>query len=122
VRSLSVYLDESSTGEKLVAGLYADDGGHPGRLLAQGDPVAAKAGEWNAIDVPGTAVADGDRYWIALLGIGDGRLTFRDEAQGGCHSETSSSSSLDALPPTWTTGTEYDDCPVSAYAAAAMAT
>jgi hypothetical protein len=118
VSSISVYVDEASTGEKVTAGVYADDNGHPGALLAAGKAVAARAGQWNEIALASTALAADARYWLAILGTGDGHLAFRDDPQGGCHSETTPSElSLDALPATWTTGNEYTDCPASAYAA-----
>lgn len=113
--SISIYLDASSTSEKLTAGLYADHDGHPGSLLAQGN-ATAKAGEWNTIALPAAAMTAGDHYWIALLGTGSGHIAFRDDPQGGCHSETTPSSiSLDTLPSAWSTGSEFGDCPVSAY-------
>ena len=113
--SISIYLDTSSTGEQLTAGLYDDHDGHPGSLLAQGD-AAPNAGEWNTISLSAAAMTAGHHYWIALLGTGAGRIAFRDDPQGGCHSETTPSSiSLDALPSAWSTGNEFGDCPVSAY-------
>jgi hypothetical protein len=119
VGSISVYVDASSTDLTATAGLYADDGGHPGVLLASGDTTVARPGQWNTIAVPTTAVKAGERYWIALLGTGDGKLVFRDAPQGSCHSETTPAElTLDALPSTWMTGNEYTDCPVSAYGTA----
>jgi hypothetical protein len=116
IESLSIYLDPASTAEKLVAGLYADDAGHPGALLAQGDAIIDAYG-WQDVAVPATAVTAGERYWIGVLGAGGGRIAFRD-ADGDCRSETTPSSlTLDVLPATWSSGAEYDDCPVSAYAA-----
>jgi hypothetical protein len=118
VGSISVYVDESSTDVDVSAGVYADDGGHPGALLAQGGTIVAHRDDWNVITLPPTAVKGGEHYWIALLGTGDGKLVFRDTARGVCHSETTPSElTLDALPSTWATGNEYTDCPVSAYAA-----
>jgi hypothetical protein len=115
VDSISIYLDASSTGETLTAGLYADQDGHPGSLLAYGN-ATAKAGAWNAITLPAPTVTAGDHYWIALLGTGSGRIAFRDDPGGGCRSETTPSSmSLDSLPSAWSTGNEFGDCPVSAY-------
>jgi len=99
----------------VVVGLYADGDGHPGPLLAQGtaDP---KGDGWNAIAIPDTAVRAGERYWIALLGLGTGDVRFRDEPEGECHSETTPwGLELDSLPASWTTGAEWDDCPLSAY-------
>ena len=118
VSSISLYVDENSTGERFAVGLYADADGHPGALLTQG-AADAKPGDWNAVAVPDTAVTAGQRYWIALVGTGPGQIAFRDRPDS-CHSETTHDGlDLDALPATWTTGTEYDDCPLSAYAAGA---
>jgi hypothetical protein len=117
VRSISLYLDASTTGDKVAVGLYADDRGHPGSLLAQAD-APATADAWNTIALPATAVTAGDHYWLALVGTGQGRIAFRDDPQGSCRSETTPASlNLDALPSAWTTGDEWDDCPVSAYGA-----
>jgi hypothetical protein len=119
VGSISIYLDANTTGERVVVGLYADADGHPGSLLAQG-AADAKAGEWNAVAIPDTTVSAGERYWLALLGVGEGHVAFRDDPQGGCRSETTPSElGLEALPATWTTGTEWQDCPLSAYAVSA---
>jgi hypothetical protein len=113
-----VYLDASSDGERVAVGLYADADGHPGALLTQGS-AAAKADGWNAIEVPDAAVTAGRRYWVALLGTGSGQIAFRDQPDD-CHSETTPDGlDLDALPASWTTGAEYDDCPLSAYAVGA---
>jgi hypothetical protein len=114
VSSISVYLDSSSTGDRFAVGLYADADGHPGALLTQG-AADAKADAWNAVAVPDVAVTVGQRYWIALLGTGVGQIAFRDEP-AGCRSETTPADlELDALPATWTSGTDWDDCPLSAY-------
>jgi len=119
VGSLSVYLDATATSDRVAVGLYADDGGHPGGLLAQAD-AAASAGKWNTIAVPDAAVRAGEPYWIAVLGTGAGRIAFRDVSGGDCNSETTpSSTSLEALPSTWVTGQAYDDCPLAAYGAGA---
>ena len=119
IGSVSIYLDATSTGARLGVGLYADADGHPGPLLAQG-AADAKGGGWNAVAIPDTAVKAGERYWIALLGLGQGEVRFRDVPEGQCNSETTPwSLTLDALPATWTTGAEWDDCPVSAYGAGA---
>jgi hypothetical protein len=118
VSSIAVYLDASSDGDRVAVGLYADDDGHPGALLTQGS-AAGKADGWNAIDVPEAAVTAGRRYWIALLGTGAGQIAFRDHPDA-CHSETTPDGlDLDALPASWTSGSEYDDCPLSAYAVGA---
>jgi hypothetical protein len=117
VTSISVYVDAPSTALELVAGLYADNGGHPGTLLAQGSLEAPVAG-WNTIAVASTPVAAGTTYWIALLPT-SGILVFRDRCctvAGTGPTETNAQAGLVALPAQWTTGTVYDDAPMSAYA------
>ena len=100
--------------------MYANSNGHPGNLLASAQLSSPTAGAWNDVPIPSTAIAQGQSYWIALLGTG-GSLSFQDECCGGsgsAPSETSSSKSLSSLPAAWSTGTVYPhDGPVSAYAA-----
>jgi hypothetical protein len=118
VRSVSVYLDPGSTAPTLVAGVYSDGGGHPADLLAEGTLDAPAAGAWNTIAVPPALVAAGATYWIALLGP-NGGLVFRDRCctvVGVGPTETNAQTGLAALPAQWTTGTVYDDAPMSAYA------
>jgi hypothetical protein len=81
VTSLSVYVDSSSGGTSMVAGLYRDNGGTPGGLLAQGQLTHPAAG-WNTVTVPAVNVTGGGVYWIAVLGpAGSGTLAFRDVVQ-----------------------------------------
>jgi hypothetical protein len=114
VTSLSVYLDASSTATKLVAGLYADASGHPGALIAQGSGTSLVAG-WNDIPITSATVTQGSPYWIAILGTQGGVAQFRD-GSSGCSSETSQQTNLTTLPQSWTSGTVYSSCPVSAFA------
>lgn len=118
VNTLFVYGDTSSTATILAAGLYTDNGGHPGTLLAQGSLSGPVAGTWNAVSIPTTSLTSGTTYWLALLGAsGSGYLAFRDACCGrGTASETSSQSNLSTLPATWSSGTGYADGPVSFYA------
>jgi hypothetical protein len=102
----------------VVAGIYGDGGGHPGGLLAGGTIGAPTVGAWNTIAVPATAVAAGTTYWIALLAPG-GTFVFRDRCcnvAGMSPTETNAQTGPAALPAHWTTGTVYDDAPMSAYA------
>jgi hypothetical protein len=115
VQSLALYLDSTSTVSQMVAGLYADAGGHPGSLLSQGSSAQVVAGAWNPISLPVTSVVAGTPYWVAILGTTSGTLVFRDATQGGCASETSAQNSLTSLPSTWTTGTASSTCPISAF-------
>jgi hypothetical protein len=115
VQSLAFYLDSTSTVSQVVTGLYADTGGHPGTLLSQGKTTQLVAGAWNPIPLPATNVVAGTPFWIAIMGTSSGTMVFRDAAAGICSSETNAQSSLTALPSTWTTGTVFSTCPVSAF-------
>jgi len=44
-----------------------------------------------------------------------GKPGFRDSLAGACHSEGSAQTTLTLLPSTWTTGTIWANCPLSAY-------
>jgi hypothetical protein len=119
VSDLIVYVDTPSTSQTVVAGLYADQSGHPGTLLTQGTISAPAKGAWNDAQVPAATVTSGVAYWIAALGASGGTFAFRDRCCGGGQaSETSSQSNLTALPTSWTTGTVYHDGPASMYASA----
>jgi hypothetical protein len=117
VRKLTVYVASGSTATTLVAGLYADAGGHPGALLAAGSLPSPAAGAWNDVPVPAVPVSAGTRYWIALLGPnGGGVLRFRDRCCTASGAETAQQTGLAALPATWVTGRRYNDAPMSGYA------
>jgi beta-glucosidase len=119
IDSLQVFLDGGTRARRLVAGVYADDGGHPGALLASGQLDAPARGDWNEVALSAASIEAGRPYWIAVLGLG-GQLVLRDECCSGAGSEpseTSASRTLEALPATWATGAVYpDDGPLSAYA------
>lgn len=118
VTSLSVYVDAGSTSTQLVAGIYADNNGHPGSLLAQGALSSPVAKAWNKVSLSAaTTVNAGTTYWIAILSP-RGTLQFRDKAGTvALPSETHSSTRLTALPSTWRTGTISSGGPLSGYGA-----
>jgi len=113
---LNVYLDPTSTAAKISMGIYSDAGGHPGTLLTQGSNTQLVAGTWNGIAVTSVSITAGTHYWIAILGTQSGTLQFRDISGGTCNSVTSSQTSLTTLPSSWSTGTSFTSCPLSAYA------
>ena len=117
VTTLQVYVDSLSQATRITGGIYADNGGHPGALLAQGTKTGATATAWNAIDLgAGAALTTGTTYWISILSpTGAGTVRFRDAPTSTVQSEVSSSSSLSALPSTWASGAGYKDGNVSAY-------
>jgi hypothetical protein len=117
VSQISVYVDIGNTVPSMVVGIYSDDNGHPGTLLAKGTRTGLTALGWNDVAVPRTALQSGQDYWIAVLGLGDGNLRFRDGIGFSCHSEVSRSSSLDTLPSSWQTGLVWASCNLAANAA-----
>lgn len=121
VNTLNVFVDASSTASTLVAGIYADNGGHPGTLLTQGSVPAPTLGNWNAVSVPSISVTAGTPYWLTVLGAsGGGSIAFRDRCcGGGSVSYTSAQSNLSTLPTTWSNGSTWSDGPLSFYAGTA---
>jgi outer membrane protein assembly factor BamB len=111
--SMTFYLDATSSATQVAVGVYSDAGGHPGTLLTQASTSAPASGAWNTLSVPSASLTLGTNYWIAILGS-NGTVRFNDKSRG-CSSETSLSTTLTALPATWSTGRTYTDCPISAY-------
>lgn len=112
---IEVYVDESSAAKEIVAGVYADDGGRPGRLLSSGRLSSPVEGAWNTVVLPATDVTAGTPYWLALLGPDDtGVLRFRDLADGtGGPTQISAQTWLDELPRFWRPGRSYANAPAS---------
>jgi len=117
VSRISVYVDVGNTVPSMVVGIYSDDNGHPGTLLAKGTRTGLTALGWNDVTVPRTPLQSGQDYWIAVLGLGDGDLRFRDGVGFSCRSEVSRSTSLTTLPATWQTGPVWASCDLAANAA-----
>lgn len=115
-QSISVYVDSDSSASGLAVGLYAGGSGHPGSLLASGSMSAPAVGQWNEVTLNSTpTLSSGTTYWLAVLGTG-GQLEFRDVGLGtGSCSENSAQSSLTSLPSSWTNGTNWTTCSISAY-------
>ena len=119
VGTLSLYLDPTSGTGPVDVGLYADNNGHPGTLLGQGTTASPVAGSWNQVSIAPGSVTAGSRYWIAVLGTQATSPYFRDRQTSACHSETTSQTTLTSLPATWSTGTIWNTCYISAYGLAA---
>ena len=116
VTAVKVYLDAGSTATELVAGIYNDNTGHPGKLLAQGKLNAPKAGATNSVAIPAATLLTAKPYWIAILGS-KGQIKFRDRRGSAIvPMETSVSGTLTTLPSQWMTGVVYpNDGPMSVY-------
>ena len=55
LRKLRVYVDASSTATSIVVGVYSDNAGHPGTLLASGNLTSPVAGAWNEVTTSSSA-------------------------------------------------------------------
>lgn len=118
VTRLSVYVDAGSAATDLVVGIYSNSNSHPYKLLGKGTLTNPATGQWNNVVLPAISVTSGARYWIAILSAKTGILRFRDAAAVTAQpSETSKQTTLTTLPSTWSTGTVYDEGPLSAYGA-----
>jgi hypothetical protein len=116
IGTIALYLDPTSGSGPVYVGLYADSGSdHPGTLLGQGHTTTPSVGTWNQIPIASSSITAGQRYWIAVLGTQATSPYFRDRQTTACHSETTPSSTLTSLPTTWTTGTTWNTCYISAY-------
>jgi hypothetical protein len=117
--SLSLYVDPLSMASQGVMGLYSDNGGQPSTLLTQ-VTFSPQAGTWNTYNVPAVQVVAGTSYWIAVLGLGSGRLYYRDIGNlyyriGITCNSVGSGPNLTSLPATWYTQWTYGMCLLSAY-------
>jgi hypothetical protein len=122
IDKLEVYVEEGSTANWLVAGIYSNYHNHPDLLLATGETRISRnrTGGWETVDLGSLKLAKDTKYWIAVLGLG-GTLNVRnyDGANGFSPSETYKRTKGDAaeLPTAWKTGTVYPhDGPISAAA------
>lgn len=115
---VNVYVERRTTAGWLGAGLYSDNGGHPGTLLSQGDRGSLVKPGWNTVSIPKTAVQKGAKYWIAVQGMG-GVLkirTFSGGAGTGNSERAEPTGSLE-LPASWPGGTTFPgDGPLSSFA------
>jgi hypothetical protein len=75
VTSLSLFLDSSNTAARVWVGVYASYSGNPNRLLSQAVIPQPLSGKWNSVTIPAVQVTQGQRYWVALLGM-NGQIEF----------------------------------------------
>jgi hypothetical protein len=111
--SVSVYVRSGDTAKTIVAGVYSNQGSHPGSRLASASGSVSHTGRWLTLSLPSTTIASGHTYWIALLGE-RGTLELATEGQPGCRSVTERGAALASLPRVWKPGTSAATC-VSAY-------
>jgi hypothetical protein len=109
-----VYLDAGSSAPVVRVGLYADQNGAPGSILAQGSTSGLVPG-WTSVNFPPVPVLKSTRYWIAVLSpLGSGSLNLRQATSGGS-SLSSAQASLAALPQPFAAGLPGARSPLAAY-------
>jgi hypothetical protein len=122
VEGLHVYVDASSTADRVELGLYSGSS-KPGTRLGS-CAIVSPGKEWVSC-VLGSAVrvTKGTTYWLAVLQPrrATGVIRFRDKGKGGAASYVSSSSSLNALPTSYRAGSRSPSAPASIYADATTA-
>ncbi len=112
--TVEVYIDTHNTATTVKVGLYSAATSGPGSVLTSGSLASPKKAAWNGVGVTALSLVKGKKYWLALLGEG-GTIAFRDASTGGCSSITAAQSNLTALPASWTGGSSWPTCQLSAY-------
>ena len=114
LRSINVFIDPNNAAPVVMAGLYSNDHGHPGRRLTSGEVASTKTGTWHKVFVRPMSAASGRIYWVALLGE-RGRLYVRGRSSRGCVSENFRRGGLAGLPKRWRSGGRSSMCSISAF-------
>ncbi len=98
---LRVYVDAASAATTVSIGLYGDDAGKPGTLLALTSIDRPARAAWNVAQLAGVSMTQGASYWIAVLNpVGSGVLGLRG-ATGAGTSQVALQPALTTLPLTW---------------------
>lgn len=115
-----IYIDGGSSTSKIIVGLYSDSSGHPGTLLAKSAVDSSLVGRWNSIPMPGGAIVNGRKYWLAVLSphVSTVPVVYLRDLPGAGSGvlETSGQSALAALPLNWVVGNQTNDGPLAIFA------
>ena len=111
---IDLYMSSGTTASELMLGVYSNANGKPGNLLTSGAIASPKAQAWNDVKVGSVTVTAGNTYWLAFLGTG-GEIAYPDTMGGSSASYVESASGLTGLPATYSSGTEYNASPATAY-------
>jgi hypothetical protein len=112
---IRLYVDAATSAPSIGLGLYADDAGVPGALLAQSTIERPTLGAWNSAPLPGVSLSQGSTYWIAVLNpAGSGTLAVRG-ATGVGTSMPTVQNNLRSLPLSWLAGPSGGTTTLSAY-------
>jgi PKD repeat protein/glucose/arabinose dehydrogenase len=116
---INVYL-EAGGGHWLIAGIYDDKNGRPGKLLASEDVTNLELPGWNSVPIEPVELTKGTKYWLAAMG-GGGQAILRTHAGGkGTTDAVTTRRGLRALQQNWVTDRVWPkDGPASIYAAEA---
>ncbi len=116
---INVYLERGS-GRWLIAGIYDDNNGRPGKLLAQDSVTNLELPGWNSVPIDSVELQKGKRYWIAAMGGGGGVVLRTHSGGKGTSDSVTGRRNLNALQQNWTTDRVWrNDGPASMYAAEA---
>jgi hypothetical protein len=112
---LRLYVDAGTATNAVNVGLYGDEAGQPGPLLAQGTIVRPVANAWNLATLSATNVSKGSTYWIAVLNpAGGGPLALRG-ATGSGSSRVALQPALSTFPLKWIAGPARGTTTLSAH-------
>ncbi len=113
VTDIEVYVDGRNGATKLYAGLYTNNASNkPRTLLTSGSKTPLTSNAWNDVAVTHVNVTAGTSYHLAILGTG-GTLKVLDHFNGGATWATGST--LNSLPSTYPSSTQFQVAPISAY-------
>jgi Bacterial Ig domain/Purple acid Phosphatase, N-terminal domain len=111
---IRVYLDAGTTATAVRVGLYSDQAGAPGTILAQGSAPGLTTG-WTSVIIPPVSLVQDKRYWLTVLSpLGAGSVNLRDAGSGGS-SLLSRQTTLAAFPLAWTSAIPLARSPLSAF-------
>jgi len=106
LNQLSIELDARSGTGPLILGLYADNQGHPGNLLASGRISRPRPGQGNTVPVKALKLSANTLYWLAILhpySSVDSAIVPGTGLMSGL-TEVSNATTLTDLPPVWRDG------------------
>lgn len=114
-RAIVVFVGRGSDAAGLHVGLYVDEHGRPGRLLAAGSSRRRGWGRWYRVSLSaGPSILRGHAYWIAVLGSG-GTLRFAGHRFRVAGCLRSADRGGHGLPSIWSGRRRASACSLSAY-------
>ena len=109
--SVHLYVGRSNKARTVIAGIYTNARGRPGRLMSSGSVRSPTAGRWVLISISPVLLQHGHRYWLAILPL-HGTLAYREQPSGACLSADRSRPRLQVR---WRARANLGSCRLSAY-------